>query len=69
MYHRYVLSKSRFTSIDAQIWRLLWIWALRRHPSKKPGKVVRMGCFVAISAEYHGIFNVLRGGNELIGTS
>ena len=34
MYHRHVVSKSRFLSIDAQIWRLLWQWALRRHPKK-----------------------------------
>lgn len=39
MYHRHVVSKSRFTSIDAQIWRLLWRWALRRHPSKGTGWV------------------------------
>lgn len=33
-YHRHVVSKARFTSIDAHIWRLLWQWARRRHPSK-----------------------------------
>ena len=37
MYHRHVVSKARFTSIDAQVWRLLWRWALRRHPSKGKG--------------------------------
>lgn len=37
MYHRHVVSKGRFTSIDAQIWRLLWRWAMRRHPSKGTG--------------------------------
>jgi RNA-directed DNA polymerase len=39
MYHRHVVSKARFTSIDAQIWRLLWNWAMRRHPSKGTGWV------------------------------
>ena len=39
MYHRHVVSKSRFSSIDAQIWRLLWKWAMRRHPSKGAGWV------------------------------
>jgi RNA-directed DNA polymerase len=34
MYHRHVVSKSRFSSIDHQIWRLLWKWAMRRHPTK-----------------------------------
>lgn len=39
MYHRHVVSKSRFSSIDAQIWRLLWKWAMRRHPTKGAGWV------------------------------
>jgi RNA-directed DNA polymerase len=39
MYHRHVVSKSRFSSIDHQIWRLLWKWAMRRHPTKGAGWV------------------------------
>ncbi|PNE59859.1 maturase [Paraburkholderia fungorum] len=39
MYHRHVVSKSCFTSIDAHIWRLLWTWAMRRHPNKGAGWV------------------------------
>ncbi len=39
MYHRHVVSKSCFSSIDAQIWRLLWTWAMRRHPTKGTGWV------------------------------
>ncbi|UVJ41958.1 group II intron reverse transcriptase/maturase [Pseudomonas sp. LS1212] len=39
MYHRHVVSKSLFSSIDAQIWRLLWTWAMRRHPNKGAGWV------------------------------
>lgn len=39
MYHRHVVSKDRFTSIDAHIWRLLWTWAMRRHPQKGAGWV------------------------------
>jgi RNA-directed DNA polymerase len=39
MYHRHVVSKSRFSSIDAQTWRLLWKWAMRRHPTKGAGWV------------------------------
>ncbi len=34
MYHRHVVAKATFSSIDSQIWRLLWKWALRRHPAK-----------------------------------
>jgi len=39
MYHRHVVSKSHFTSIDAHIWQLLWKWAMRRHPTKGTGWV------------------------------
>jgi RNA-directed DNA polymerase len=39
MYHRHVVSKAHFTSIDAHIWQLLWKWALRRHPTKGTGWV------------------------------
>ena len=34
MYHRHVVSKALFSSIDARIWHLLWTWAKRRHPAK-----------------------------------
>jgi RNA-directed DNA polymerase len=33
-YHRHVVAKASFSSIDSQIWQLLWKWALRRHPAK-----------------------------------
>jgi len=39
MYHRHVVSKACFSSIDAQIWQLLWTWAMRRHPTKGTGWV------------------------------
>lgn len=34
MYHRHVVAKQAFSSIDAHIWRMLWQWAKRRHPNK-----------------------------------
>ncbi len=34
MYHRHVVAKASFSSIDSHIWRLLWNWARRRHPNK-----------------------------------
>jgi len=34
MYHRHVVSKAAFSSVDSQIWQLLWKWGLRRHPTK-----------------------------------
>jgi RNA-directed DNA polymerase len=33
-YHRHVVAKACFSSIDSQIWQLLWKWAMRRHPTK-----------------------------------
>src|ERR1035437_1974309 len=34
MYHRHVVAKASFSSIDSHIWQLLWKWASRRHPRK-----------------------------------
>jgi len=34
MYHRHVVAKASFSSIDSHIWQLLWKWAKRRHPMK-----------------------------------
>jgi len=34
MYHRHVVAKASFSSIDSHIWQLLWKWAMRRHPMK-----------------------------------
>jgi RNA-directed DNA polymerase len=33
-YHRHIVSKATFSSIDSHIWLRLWNWAKRRHPSK-----------------------------------
>jgi RNA-directed DNA polymerase len=33
-YHRHVVSKATFSSIDSHIWQRLWKWAKRRHPMK-----------------------------------
>jgi len=34
LYHRHVVAKACYSSVDSQIWRLLWKWAVRRHPMK-----------------------------------
>ena len=34
LYHRHVVAKACYSSIDSQIWQLLWKWAVRRHPMK-----------------------------------
>jgi len=33
-YHRHIVASEVFSSVDSQIWRLLWRWAKRRHPNK-----------------------------------
>lgn len=41
VYHRHVVAKACFTTIDHHIWRLLWRWAKRRHPAKGAKWVLR----------------------------
>jgi RNA-directed DNA polymerase len=33
-YHRHVVAKQTFSSVDNKIWQVLWRWAKRRHPNK-----------------------------------
>jgi RNA-directed DNA polymerase len=33
-YHKHVVSKKIFSSVDSEIWKKLWQWASRRHPNK-----------------------------------
>ncbi len=33
-YHRHVVAKDTFQTVDREIWRCLWQWAKRRHPKK-----------------------------------
>lgn len=33
-YHRTVVSKAIFSKVDHLIWKALWKWSVRRHPSK-----------------------------------
>jgi len=33
-YYRHVSSKDTFASVDAELWKSLWKWCLRRHPNK-----------------------------------
>src|SRR5690606_9360503 len=41
MYHRHAAAKATFSRIDDYIWRMLWRWALRRHPAKGARWVLR----------------------------
>ncbi|SOE97604.1 RNA-directed DNA polymerase [Burkholderia sp. D7] len=33
-YHSHVVAKQTFARVDAHIWSMLWLWAVRRHPNK-----------------------------------
>ena len=33
-YHRHAVAKKAFSSLDHEIWKMLWRWAKRRHPTK-----------------------------------
>ncbi|MFM0674457.1 group II intron reverse transcriptase/maturase [Paraburkholderia sediminicola] len=33
-YHSHVVAKETFARIDAEVWSMLWRWAVRRHPNK-----------------------------------
>jgi RNA-directed DNA polymerase len=41
MYHRHIVAKATFSSIDSHIWHMLFKWALRRHPTNGARWVLR----------------------------
>ena len=41
MYNRFVVSQKTFSTIDDQIWNMLWKWAKRRHPNKSGAWITR----------------------------
>ena len=43
-YHRVAVAKEAFSKVDNEIWKMLWRWALRRHP-KKGGPWIRRKYF------------------------
>jgi RNA-directed DNA polymerase len=60
-YHRHVVSAKTFKRVDAQVWKALWRWAIRRHPGKGARWVLnryfhsigqRHGVFAARTGEY-----------------
>lgn len=61
-FHRHVVSKSRFSWIDHQIWFLLWKWAVRRHPMKAAGWVKQR--YFHVRGHRHWVFatKILVGG-------
>lgn len=38
-YHRHVVAKKTYSTVDSHIWYALWRWARRRHPNKSCGWV------------------------------
>ena len=35
-YHSHVVAKGTFARVDTNVWSMLWRWAVRRHPNKRP---------------------------------
>ncbi|MDZ4261663.1 group II intron maturase-specific domain-containing protein [Pseudomonas mandelii] len=33
-YHSHVVAKKVFNQVDSEVWTMLWLWAVRRHPRK-----------------------------------
>ena len=48
MYHRHIVSKRIFSSIDHAIFKMTWRWAKRRHANKKPMMWVKNRYFTRI---------------------
>lgn len=46
-YHRHAVAKRAFSSLDYQIWIMLWQWAKRRHPNKG-AKWIRKKYFITL---------------------
>jgi hypothetical protein len=40
-YHRHVVAKKTYATMDHHVWQALWRWARRRHPNKSCGWVRR----------------------------
>ena len=54
-YHRHIVAKDTFSKVDHEIWRALWRWAERRHPSKS-GRWIHDRYFDEIGERRH-VFN------------
>jgi RNA-directed DNA polymerase len=35
-YHKGTVANRTFAKIDSEVWKVIWQWATRRHPNKKP---------------------------------
>jgi RNA-directed DNA polymerase len=55
-YHRHVVAKKTYTTVDYHIWHALWRWARRRHP-KKTCEWFRQKYFRTLGHR-HGVFAV-----------
>jgi RNA-directed DNA polymerase len=53
-YHRHVVAKRAYRTVDNHIWRALWRWARRRHPNKSCGWVRRK--YFRTQGHRHAVF-------------
>jgi RNA-directed DNA polymerase len=65
-FHRHVVAKRTFGSLDRDVWRALWRWAKRRHPNKN-GQWIRERYF-HVSRNRSWVFGVETGEVSPLGT-
>jgi RNA-directed DNA polymerase len=53
-YHRHVVAKRTYSTVDNHIWHALWRWARRRHPNKSCGWVREK--YFRVLGHQHGMF-------------
>ena len=53
-YHRHVVAKRTYATVDFHIWQALWRWVRRRHPNKSSGWVRRK--YFRTFGHRHGVF-------------
>ena len=61
-YHRHVVAKKTYDTVDHRIWKALWRWARRRHPNKRCDWVRRK--YFQPMGHRHWVFNVKTRGDS-----
>lgn len=62
-YHRHVVSRKIFESVDDDIWRAIWQWVRRRHPQKSQ-KWVKSKYFTTVGGDHWTFFGIDENGKK-----
>lgn len=63
-YHRHIVSKDTFSTVDHAIWTAIWKWAKRRHPNKSR-KWVKSKYFTREGGNHWIFFDTTKEGKQL----